>query len=98
MIPDVYVDIQLASQPDRSGWAASASDVAEGGMGLVLPPGLREGADVLLSFNLGQKRAFSRVPCKIVRKHQSGVGAVQFERWSDKDRLTLLSFLKDEGG
>ncbi len=73
-------------------WVVDALDINSHGLGLVLPPELPEGTQVLLSFKLSEANEFSRVPAIVL--HQLGVsGGVRFDLWSDVDRLKLLEFL-----
>ena len=61
-------------------------------MGLVLPPEVPQDTHVLLSFQLDESLAFSRVPAQV--QHREGVsGGVRFDPWPTDRRLALLEFL-----
>ena len=78
---------QLSSDP----WVVDAIDLNSTGMGLVLPPELLEGTEVLLSFRLAD-HDFSRLPATVL--YQMGVsGGVRFDAWPDEERLKLLEWL-----
>ncbi len=78
---------ELSPEP----WVVDGIDINSGGVGLVLPPELLEGARVLLSFRL-DRHEFSRVPAVV--QHRVGVsGGVRFETWPDSERLKLLEYL-----
>ncbi|MEM8993925.1 MAG: PilZ domain-containing protein [Acidobacteriota bacterium] len=79
---------QVADQP----WVVDAIDINANGMGLVLPPELEEGVEVLLSFKLDPSIEFSRLPA-VVRHQISATGGVSFQPWPSAERLKLLEFL-----
>ena len=79
---------QLAEQP----WVVDAIDINANGMGLVLPPEMEEGTEVMLSFKLDDSIEFSRVPAA-VRHQVSATGGVAFLPWPSPERLKLLEFL-----
>lgn len=77
----------ISSEP----WVVDAIDLNSSGVGLVLPPELLEGTEVLLSFRLGDQE-FSRLPATV--QHQTGVsGGLRFGTWSADERLRLLEYL-----
>ncbi len=79
---------KIADQP----WVVDAIDISAYGIGLVLPPELPAGTEVLLSFRLDEQTEFSRVPA-VVRHHDGLSGGVRFEPWPAADRLLLLECL-----
>ena len=79
---------QLADHP----WVVDAIDINANGMGLVLPPEMEEGTEVLLSFKLEETIEFSRLPA-VVRHQISATGGVNFLPWPSAERLKLLEFL-----
>ena len=80
-----------APQQSSDPWVVDAIDLSSNGMGLVMPPELLEGTEVLLSFHLDDND-FSRLPATVV--HQMGVsGGVRFEPWPGEERLKLLEYL-----
>lgn len=77
----------LSSDP----WVVDAIDISSKGLGLVLPPELLEGTEVLLSFKLGD-HDLSRLPATV--QYRAGVaGGVRFEPWPGEDRRKLLEYL-----
>ena len=81
---------EVAAKP----WVVAAIDVNSLGMGLVLPPELREGTRVLLSFKLDDECEFSRLPATVVHYGPTGGGGgVRFDAWPSADRLGLLEVL-----
>jgi hypothetical protein len=78
----------ISEQP----WVVDAFDINSLGLGLILPPELPEGTQVLLSFKLSETNEFSRVPATVL--HQLGAsGGVRFDGWSTDDRLNFLEYL-----
>ncbi len=78
---------ELSSEP----WVVDGIDLNSKGMGLVLPPELLEGAQVLLSFRLDEYELV-RVPATV--QHKIGVsGGVRFDPWPEIERLKLLEYL-----
>ncbi len=78
---------ELSSEP----WVVDGIDLNSRGMGLVLPPELLEGAQVLLSFRLDEYELV-RVPATV--QHKIGVsGGVRFDPWPEIERLKLLEYL-----
>jgi len=79
---------EVADQP----WVVDAIDINSQGLGLVLPPELPEGTEVLLSFRLDEGYEFSRMPATVL--HRIGVsGGVRFGDWGHAERLELLEYL-----
>ena len=77
----------LSSDP----WVVDAIDISSKGLGLVLPPELLEGTEVLLSFKLGE-HDLSRLPATV--QYRAGVsGGVRFDAWTSEDRRKLLEYL-----
>lgn len=77
----------VSSEP----WVVDAIDLNSSGLGLVLPPELLEGTEVLLSFQLGDED-FSRLPATV--QHQTGMaGGLRFGAWPAAERLKLLEYL-----
>lgn len=73
-------------------WVVDAMDINANGLGLVLPPELPEGTEVLLSFELDDHLRFSRLPATVL--HRMGAsGGVRFDRWPQDERLKLLEYL-----
>lgn len=90
-LPGVLVAIdapRLSEQP----WVVDALDLSSHGMGLVLPPELPGGTEVLLSCKLAEGRELARVPAT-VRHREGSSGGVVFGEWSAADRLALLELL-----
>ncbi len=77
----------IASQP----WVVDAIDISSRGLGLVLPPELLVGTEVLLSFKL-EDQELSRLPAT-VQYHKGVAGGVRFDSWPLEDRAKLLEFL-----
>ncbi len=77
----------IASQP----WVVDAIDISSRGLGLVLPPELLVGTEVLLSFKLDDQE-LSRLPAT-VQYHKGVAGGVRFDPWPLADRVKLLEFL-----
>ncbi len=72
-------------------WVVDGIDINSKGMGLILPPELLEGTQVLLSFVL-DGRELSRLPATV--QHKVGVsGGVRFAAWPESERLKLLDYL-----
>lgn len=90
-IHGVLVAIDAPSVAEHP-WVVDAIDINANGIGLVLPPEVPEGVDVLLSFKLDDDRELAQVP-GIVRHRAGASGGVRFGTWSQADRLTLLEFL-----
>ncbi len=90
-IPGTLVAIEAPAVSD-SHWAVDAVDVNADGIGLVLPPDLPPGTQVLLSFRLDDATAFSRAPA-IVLHHDGQSAGVRFLAWAEGDRLRLLEYL-----
>ncbi|MEM9554624.1 MAG: PilZ domain-containing protein [Acidobacteriota bacterium] len=78
---------QLSDQP----WVVDAIDINANGLGLVLPPEMDEGTEVLVSFKLDDLE-FSRLPA-VVRHHWSATGGIAFLAWPSAERLKLLESL-----
>ena len=78
---------ELSSDP----WVVDVIDINASGLGLVLPPELLEGTQVLLSFRLDEHE-FSRLPA-VVRHKLGTSGGMRFEPWPEHERLKLLAFL-----
>ena len=77
----------LSSEP----WIVDAIDISSKGLGLVLPPELLEGTEVLLSFKLDD-HDLSRLPATV--QYRAGVsGGVRFDAWPGEDRRKLLEYL-----
>ncbi len=78
---------ELSSEP----WVVDGIDLNSRGMGLVLPPELLEGAQVLLSLRLDEHE-LARLPATV--QHKVGVsGGVRFDPWPETERLKLLEYL-----
>ena len=78
----------VADQP----WVVDAIDINGSGMGVVLPPEIPEGTDILLSFKLAEEVEFSRMPASV--RHQVGLsGGLRFGPWPASERLKLLEWL-----
>jgi len=91
-IPGVLVAVDapgIAAEP----WVVDALDVSPTGLGLMLPPELPEGTEVLLSFKLDEELDFSRLPATVQHREGTSSGGVRFDRWPDSERLKLLEFL-----
>ncbi|MEM7582414.1 MAG: PilZ domain-containing protein [Acidobacteriota bacterium] len=77
----------VASEP----WVVDAIDISSRGLGLVLPPELLAGTEVLLSFRLDDHE-LSRLPATV--QYNKGVsGGVRFDAWPLEDRAKLLEYL-----
>ncbi len=91
-IPGVLVAVDapgIAADP----WVVDALDVSAYGLGLMLPPELPEGTEVLLSFKLDERLEFSRLPARVQHREDTSSGGVRFDRWPDSERLKLLEYL-----
>lgn len=90
-IPGVLVAIDAPALSDQP-WVVDAIDLSSHGMGIVLPPEIPGGTEVLLSFRLAAERDFARLPATV--RHQEGsTGGVIFDDWPPADRLRLLEHL-----
>ena len=90
-IHGVLVAVDAPSLADKP-WVVDGIDISANGMGLVLPPEIAEGTEVLLSFKLEDGLELSRVPAE-VRHQMSATGGVSFHAWASGDRLRLLEYL-----
>ena len=90
-IPGILVEIESAEDEARR-WVVDAVDLSADGMGLVLPDELKRATQVRLTFRLEDGTAITRAPA-IVQHREPGVGGVQFEIWSEDERLALLEYL-----
>jgi len=93
-IRGVLVAIEAASSRSDGHWVVDAIDVNADGLGLVLPPELRPGDHILLTFRLTEKCDFSRLPA-VVLHHDGSSGGIRFGAWPLADRLHLLEYLVD---
>lgn len=73
-------------------WVVDAIDINAHGLGLVMPPELRQGTEVRLSFKLEEGLEFSRVPATVLHRVGNS-GGVRFASWPDRERLKLLEHL-----
>ncbi|MEM6795063.1 MAG: PilZ domain-containing protein [Acidobacteriota bacterium] len=90
-IHGVLVAIDAPDLADKP-WVVDAIDLNANGLGLVLPPEMEEGTEVLLSFKLNDSIEFSRLPAEV--RHQiSATGGVRFLPWPSAERLKLLEYL-----
>ena len=90
-IHGALVAVDAPSLADKP-WVVDGIDINANGMGLVLPPEIKEGTEVFLSFKLEDQLELSRVP-GVVRHQVSATGGVEFEAWQPNDRLKLLEYL-----
>lgn len=91
-IPGVLIAVDapgIAEEP----WVVDALDISAFGLGLMLPPELAEGTEVLLSFKLDEQLEFSRLPATVQHREGTSSGGVRFNRWPDAERLKLLEYL-----
>jgi hypothetical protein len=92
-IPGILVAVDAPDVAPHP-WVVDAIDVNAHGIGLVLPPELPEGTNVLLSFRLGDDLELGQVAGSV--RHKDGTsGGVLFGDWALQDRLKLLEFLVD---
>lgn len=90
-IPRVRITIAESGNPVVTG-LADAVDINQDGLGLVLTSDFEPGREILLSFELDGTARFHRLPAVVLRQ-ELGVGAVQFERWSEQERRRLRAHL-----
>lgn len=92
-IPGILVAVDAPDVAPHP-WVVDAIDINAHGIGLVLPPELPEGTNVLLSFRLADDIELGQVTGSV--RHKDGTsGGVLFGEWTLQDRLSLLEFLVD---
>ncbi len=92
-IPGILVAVDAPDVAPHP-WVVDAIDINAHGIGLVLPPELPEGTNVLMSFRLADEIELGQVSGSV--RHKDGAsGGVLFGEWALQDRLNLLEFLVD---
>ncbi len=90
-----FVAIEAPAVSEDACWSGTLMDINGDGMALSMPGELKPGIEVFLTLGLGQHAHLERVPAVIVRV-EDGVGAVEFKKWPEEERLKLLSFLLED--
>ncbi len=96
-ITDIYVEIRTDEDSEDPRWAASAVDVNEGGMALVLPREVYPGDRLYLRFRIGRGPTLEGIRATVVRQDGVGVGAVRFELLSEAARQAIRDFIASRG-
>jgi hypothetical protein len=91
-IPSVLVAVETPRN-GADAYVAAAVDINADGIGLVLPPEIHAGDEVLLTFELDPELTFERLPSTVVRGASAGAGAIGFRRWPVDERLRLVGHL-----
>ena len=90
-----FVAIEAPSVSEDACWSGTLMDINGDGMALTLPDELEPKVEVFLTFGLDQHTHLERVPAVVVRL-EDGLGAVEFKKWPEEERLKLLGFLLED--
>ncbi len=90
-----FVAIEAPSVSEDACWSGTLMDINGDGMALTLPEELEPKTEVFLTLGLDQHTHLERVPAVVVRQ-DGGLGAVEFKKWPEEDRLKLLSYLLED--
>ncbi len=90
-----FVAIEAPSVSEEACWSGTLMDINGDGMALILPDELTPEIEVFLTLGLDQHTHLERVPAVVVRQ-EDGLGAVEFKKWPEEDRLKLLSYLLED--
>lgn len=90
-----FVAIEAPSVSKDACWSGTLMDINGDGMALTMPKEIKPKAEVFLTLGLDQHTHLERVPAVVVRV-EKGVGAVEFKKWPEEERLKLLGFLLED--